>query len=682
MIVGTAGHIDHGKTSLVRALTGVDTDRLKEEKARGITIDLGYAYLRAGAAELGFVDVPGHERFVHNMLAGAAGVEFALLVVAADDGVMPQTVEHQQILDLLGIVDGAVVITKTDLVEPTRVAAVEHQVRSLLEGTALASVPVFALSTRTGVGVPTLRDFLTDRAISARRARVPSAFRLSVDRCFTLEGAGTVVTGTVLSGEVSEGDVVRIAPRGLEARVRGLRRQNRPAPTAVVGDRCALNLAGSRIDRQAVSRGDWVVAESVRDGSSTLDVELRLLASEPRALAHWTPVHVHIGASHLHGRVGLLQGERLGPGDVGFAQLVLDGSLPAALGDRFVIRDQSARRTVGGGQVLDMLPPRRGRRSPTRIAYLNTLRSVLEAAPEGRVEALRGGLRMALESSPYGLDLGGFVRNANLDAEGIGALSAVEGLEVVVDDERRLAFSPSGWRALGGRIVTALADAHAREPELAGIDRERLRRMSVPQLPSVAFRRRLAELVRGGEVVGRGQFVALPVHEARLESADAALWARVRPWLEPERYQPPRVRDIARSEDLAENEVRRVLQLVARMGEVYKVAHDHYFLERAVLDLADIAARLAGEAGSIRAAPFRDRIGVGRKLAIQILEFFDRVGYTRRVRDEHLIRQPDFWRAGGEAAEPVEPDARADAAMLGADASGAACPVDADEGGR
>jgi len=652
MIIGTAGHIDHGKTALVRALTGVDTDRLKEEKARGITIDLGYAYQPlADDTVLGFVDVPGHERFVHNMLAGATGIEFALLVVAADDGVMPQTVEHLQILKLLAIPRGAVAVTKIDLTPPERVAQVERDIRALLADTLLVDAPIFPLSARTGEGVPALRAFLEEQARQRRPRSSGELFRLAVDRSFVLQGIGTVVTGTVFSGTVQEGDMVRVAPAGLSARVRGLRRQDQPAPAAQAGDRCALNLAGPKIDRQAIHRGDWVVAEALQGESATLDVWLNTLASEPRPLPHWTPVHVHIGAADLSGRVALLEGEQVPPGGAMLAQLVLTTPVAACLGDYFVIRDQSAQRTVGGGRVLDCFPPTRGKRTPARLVYLHALQAVLlAAAPE---QALQEALITALSAHPNGFPLNRFARNANLGDNGLQALTAIAGLRVMRDGEDRLAFDAASWQALSEKTLAALAAAHEREPELPGVERERLRRMTAPALVSPVFRRLLADLDAAGQIVSRGQFVALPHHKAELSAPDQQLWAALKPLLQTNPFQPPRVRDIARQTQVPEASVRRLLSLVARLGEVYQVARDHFFQHDAVVELARIVAELAEEQESVRAAVFRDRIGVGRKLAIQILEFFDRIGYTRRVRDDHFLRQPDFWQNTQSASAPV-----------------------------
>ncbi|MFD2438042.1 selenocysteine-specific translation elongation factor [Modicisalibacter luteus] len=339
---------------MIHCLTGVDTDRLKEEKARGLTIEAGFAYPEVESdIELGFVDVPGHEKFIHNMLAGSAGIDSVLLVVAADDGVMPQTIEHVQILTLLGLSQGQVALTKCDLVDATRLDRVEEDIRQLLEATPLAEAPVYRVSSRSGEGIDALRDSLWTQAAKRHETLAWGAFRLAVDRVFTKTGAGLVVTGTALSGTVRQDDVLRLEPSGVRARVRSLRRQHRESEQAHQGDRVALNLTGSGVERDAIVRGGWVVAESLDTPLlQRVDVDLTLLGSVA-ALKHWTPVHIHLGVARLTGRVSLLEGQRLEPGNRMLGQLVLDRPVHACLGDRFVIRDHGGQTTLGGGIVLD-----------------------------------------------------------------------------------------------------------------------------------------------------------------------------------------------------------------------------------------------------------------------------------------------------------------------------------------
>ena len=634
MIIGTAGHIDHGKTALVRALTGVDTDRLPEEKARGITLDLGYAYQpSAGGEILGFVDVPGHERLVHTMVAGAAGIDYVMLVVAADDGPMPQTREHLQVLDLLGLDRGLIALTKIDRVPPERVAAVQAEVRQLLHGSGLAAAPVFALNALSGEGVPALKAHLEAIAAESPERRGGGRFRLAVDRSFSIAGAGTVVTGIALDGRVRVGDRLLSSPAGREVRVRGIHAQGRPAEEGRAGQRCALNLAD--LHRDDIGRGDLVLEPALHLPTRRLDVRLRVLPSEAGPLRHWTPVHCHLGTAHGTGRVAVLDGEAIAPGSTGLAQLVLDADVAALRGDRFILRDQSARRTLAGGWVLDPEPPARGRRRPARLALLTAL---TERDPVRAAAA-------ALELTEQGLSLGRLVCHWNLDGRQAAAIADLPGCERVEAPDGPLLFARVHWQALERRVLDALAQAHAQRPDELGPDRERLRRGACPALDRPAFAGLLDGLTAAGLAARTGPWVHLPGHAVRLVAADETLWQTgIRPLLEAQPFQPPRVRDLARALDQDEDGTRQLLKRLVGMGEVYRVAHDHYFTRAAVADLSVIALRLTETDGEARAAAFRDAIGTGRKLAIQVLEFFDRIGYSRRIGEGHRVFRDSLLR--------------------------------------
>lgn len=626
MIIGTAGHIDHGKTALVKALTGIDADRLKEEKARGITLDLGYAYTPLPNGDiLGFIDVPGHEKLVHNMLAGATGIDFVLLVVAADDGPMPQTREHLAILGLLGLARGAVALTKIDAAAPERTAAARAEIAALLAGTQLQDAPVFAVSSITGEGVPALRAHLHDVAASRPPRPASGHFRLAVDRVFTLDGTGTVVTGTVFSGKVRANEKLLVSPRGIEVRVRGIHAQNRPAEDGYSGQRCALNLAGAKADKEHIKRGDWVLAAELHRPVQRLDVRLQLLATEARALRHWTPVHFHLGAADISARVALLEGDALEPGRAMLAQLVTDKSVCAVHGDRFVLRDQSATRTVGGGVVLDTDVPARNRRKPERLA---TLRALERPSPTDAFADL-------LAQSAQGVDLAQFARNWNLHNDELPPLPDARRVQAA---DGHWAYSRERWQLLRETLLEKLGELHRNEIDSLGPDRERLRRIALPGLPRAAFRAALDELLQAGAIHQTGPWLHLPEHKVKLSPQEEQLWTKVRQLLAATPFQPPRVRDISRDLQVEENKVRLLLKRVARTGQTCQVAHDHFFTREAVDALAKIVRELAEPDGSAQAAAFRDRIGTGRKLAIQILEYFDKTGYTRRVGDAHRLR--------------------------------------------
>jgi selenocysteine-specific elongation factor len=632
MIIGTAGHIDHGKTSLIKRLTGRDTDRLPEEIKRGISIELGYAYVPVGDDVLGFVDVPGHEKFIHTMLAGATGIDFALLVVAADDGVMPQTEEHLDILLLLGVEPGAIALTKTDAVSSDRIVEVRRELSERVRGTAAARWPVFSVSSLTGDGVDLLSEYLLQQAAGHHKRGSDGHFRMAIDRCFTLAGIGTVVTGTVHAGSVSVGDTVAIVPTPhgpLDARVRSVHAQDRPAKSGGAGQRCALNLAG--IEKAQVDRGMWVQAPSLANVTERLDVALRLSPLADKALSNSTTVHLHHGTADAMARVSVLDATRIEPGTAQLAALTLDRPLAACRGDRFVIRDASAQRTLGGGTTLDVtlgLAARRGRRSPARLQLLTAVRD--RPAAEA--------LRVWLDQQPVLLTR--LASTWNLRTDEAHAMLEQIGAHV----SSGTAVSREHWQRLGDEVLATIGLAHQREPEMSGVEQQRLRRMIAPSLDADVFGALIDELLEKSSLVRRGAFLALPSHKAELKADQRVRWERIKPLLDDRKFEPPRVRDLARATGIPEVEVRHVLKTVARVGDVTLVAHDHFFSTRAVAELADIAAAIAQRDGAARAAEFRNQISTGRKLAIQILEFFDRVGYMRRVRDDHLLRRANPWR--------------------------------------
>jgi selenocysteine-specific elongation factor len=588
MIIGTAGHIDHGKTALVRALTGIDTDRLKDEKARGITIDLGFAYLPAPNGEvLGFVDVPGHEKFVHNMLAGAGGIDFALLVVAADDGVMPQTREHLAIVDLLGIDRGLVAMTKIDLVAADRREAVRIEIAHALEGTGLAGCEIVPVSVVSGEGIETLRARLFALAKSAERSPSQGRFRLAVDRSFTLTGVGTVVTGTVLSGAVAIGDHVTVGPSGLSARVRSIHAQNRPAERGQAGERCALNLTGEGVAKDRLHRGDVVLDPSLHAPSDRIDAHLRVLSSERKPIAQWTPVRLHLAAAEIGARVVLLGEGPIAPGGQGYVQLVLERPIAAAAGERFVLRDTSAQRTIGGGKLLDLRAPARKRRAPERMAQLDA----------HAIHDSERALAALLQCPPAFVDLTMFARDRALGVDEVEQLAERLGLMRFPVQRAVIALAPDRWRELKSSMLDRLAVFHRDNPDMPGIGLGRLRLQLEPRLPAPAFAAALQSMARLRDIALDGAWVRLPDHQVRLTPDEERLWRGMVPLLTgKERFRPPRVRDVSAVLGVAETEVRRAFKLLGRLGKVDEVAHDHFFLRETVADMVEIASALAAQA--------------------------------------------------------------------------------------
>jgi selenocysteine-specific elongation factor len=625
MIIGTAGHIDHGKTTLVRALTGIDTDRLKEEKERGISIELGYAYVPLANGEmLGFVDVPGHEKLIHTMAAGASGIDFALLVVAADDGVMPQTREHLAILDLLGVARGAVALTKCDRVDATRIDAVREEIGALLGTSALRDAPTFVVNAlhADDAGVAALHEHLTTFAIDASQRSSAGLFRFAIDRVFTLAGHGTVVTGTVHAGAVRVGDTVSVMPQGRTARVRGIHANHRESDVGIAGQRCAINLAG--VEKNELARGDWLADARAFVPSPRIDVRLLMLDGAP-ALRNWTPVHVHLGTAHRLAHVVPLDTDVLTAGASARTQLVFDEAICAATGDRLLVRGAQARHTLGGGRVLDANAPARKRRSAGRMRWFDAIEAMLD---DGNIAEL-------LHSAPFGFALADLERIASLPA---ASLALPADAHAFATKPQSHVIARAHRNALRDATLAALGAFHASAPEEAGVEITRLRRMAAPAMPEAPWRALIDELVAEHCVARNGPWLHLPEHRVVLSAQEMLLADKIAPLLDAGAFDPPWVRDLAKAAAAAEDDVRRTLRKLARSGAVHQIVPDLFYAAARVRELAGIAAQLAGEHGDVAAAIFRDRVGVGRKRAIQILEFFDRVGYTRRVHDAHRLR--------------------------------------------
>jgi len=630
MIVGTAGHIDHGKTALVKALTGVDADRLAEERERGISIDLGFAYLdRPDGSTLGFVDVPGHERFMRNMLAGATGIDFVLLIVAADDGIMPQTREHIAVVELLGLSRGAVALTKCDLVSEAARADAIARIREFLAPGPFSEAEIHPVSSLTGQGVPELLDMLDKAAKEAPKWNDPGRFRFAVDRSFSLQGAGTVATGVVWSGEVKLGDSIMVSPQGIEARVRALHVQNKLAERAGPGDRCGINLAG-RIDAGMVKRGDFLLDPFIHAPAERIDAEIRLLATEPRPLRHWSAVRVHHGAAEIPARLVLLQEKPVVPGESAWVQIVPERPMAAAVGDRFVIRDSTGSRTMGGGRMLDLRAPQRRRRQPRRLDQLAAM----------AIEDPARSLAAQLAVWPWAVERDRFIRDRALGPlQARAVLAAVPHEEASVDGTSWL-FGQEVWGKLKCSALGEVALFHKRYPQFLGPNLQRLAGALGPRLasrPAAAF---LSGMVERKLLARESGVYRLPTHKLGLDRSDSKLWERIRPLLAGEaRFRPPRTGQLAEMLGCRDFDLRRILKAMSRQSEVVEVVEDHFFLRETLIAVAQIVGGIAAEAedGLFSAAQLRDRLENGRKVSIQILEYFDRQGITLRRGDLRIV---------------------------------------------
>jgi len=626
MIVGTAGHIDHGKTALVHALTGVDTDRLPEEKRRGITLELGYAAMPVDGAEpIGFVDVPGHEKLVRTMVAGATGIDHALLLVAADDGVMPQTREHLAILSLLGISRGTAVLTKIDRAESALVSQRAGEVQALLSHSGLGDWPVVPVSALRGDGMDALRERLLGEARHAKAHTLPqSGFRMGLDRVFTLSGIGTVVAGSIGAGTVRLGDALCLAHDPAHTwRVRSLQSHGLTVQEAHAGQRCAIGLAG--LERGKVERGQTLCDPAIAQPSSRLDVWLEVARDEAKPLRSGMQVHLHAATQDVVASVALLGRDKLAPGEAGLAQIVTRTPVQSWWGDRLVLRDASATRTVAGGRVIDPDGPARYRQTDERLAFLHSQR---EEDPQQRLQG-------ALAVSPFGIDGARWLRSGGL-ADWPFDTSTVA--DAVFGKGRQWVIAAQRLREQEAAVLAMLEDFHTRLPEDTGPDTKRARRLALPRMPEPLWNALLDQMVVDGRIGRRSGFIHLPSHGAQLREAERVVAQRALPMLQQGRFDPPWVRDIAGTARLPEAQVRSVLARLAKSGEVFQVVRDLYYHPLVVHELAQLAREIEAREGQVVAASFRDATGLGRKRAIQILEFFDRIGYLRRVGDAHLVR--------------------------------------------
>ena len=606
MIIATAGHVDHGKTTLLEALTGINADRLPEEKKRGMTIDLGYAYWpQPDGRVIGFIDVPGHEKFLANMLAGVGGIDHALLVVACDDGVMAQTREHLAILRLAGQPALSVALTKADRVSEARVEEVRTQVMQLLSAQGWDDAALFVTAAAQHQGIAELQQHI--QGLAERPHPEHQRFRLAIDRAFTVKGAGLVVTGTALSGTVAPGDTLWLTGANVPVRVRGLHAQNQPASQAHAGQRIALNIAGD-VEKEMLRRGDWLLASQPEDPSERVIVAL----SADTPLAQWQPVHLHHAASHVTGRVSLLSDN--------LAELVFDTPLWVAENDRLILRGISARTTLAGARVILVDSPRRGKRKPAFLAWLSQLAAATTDAQTLALHLAQGAVRLTAFAWSRQLSEAGLRRLVD-EIDGIEA----GGMLVSGDVAQQ-------WKTT---LLATLARYHQQHADEPGPGRERLRRMALPTEPEALVLAVIEAMRQAGELQSQQGWLSLPGYEAGFSPEQQARWDRVSalfgddPWW---------VRDLAAEVGEEEQEMRQLLRLGAQQGLITPIVKDRYYRNDRIVQFADLIRELDREKGSTVAADFRDRLNVGRKLAIQILEYFDRIGFTRRKGNTHLLR--------------------------------------------
>ncbi len=615
-VLGTAGHVDHGKSVLVHALTGIDPDRLREEKERGMTIELGFAWLRLPSGrEVSIIDVPGHERFIKNMLAGAEGIDFALLIVAADEGVMPQTREHLAILDLLQVRGGVVAITKKDLVGEEELELATMEVEELVKGTTLDHCPILTVSAVTGEGLPELVSALDNLLDSALPRKDTGRPRLSIDRVFTMSGSGTVVTGTLRDGSFSLGQTVEVLPSGLKARIRGLQTHKQQIDTATPGSRVAINLAG--IAMQQLKRGDLVTVSDWLIPGRTLDVKLRLLPGLPHPLRHNTSVVLYAGATQIGGKVRLLDKEKLMPGETGWAQIVTTKPATVVKGDRFIIR--SSEETLGGGEVVDPLAKRH------RRFHQATLESLMV-----RGEGLLEDSLVATLEAKGPMDLAKLQAYCNLSATeaqtAVSDLAMKKRVVMLGDNETPLIFPARGWERLVERAKTVVREHGERFPLRPGIPREELRNRL--NLPSHSFALCLQLLLQDAVLVEDKATLRLPSFDIRLTTEQLAAMESF-------------VHALARDPRSPSSELtldRELLGLLIKQRRVVKVSDSVIFTASAYDEMEGLVTGYLKSRGKITLAEARDLLGTSRKYAQALMEHLDARGVTRRTGDERMLK--------------------------------------------
>jgi len=630
LVVGTAGHIDHGKTALVKALTGIDTDRLQEEKARGITIDIGFASLTLDPdTTLGFVDVPGHERFVKNMLAGVGGIDLVLLVVAADESVMPQTREHLEICSLLGIAHGIAVLTKIDAADPEIADLSEIELHDLVRGTFLDGAPIIRVSARTGEGLPLLIETLRHSLPRVTPKDAAGVFRLPIDRAFTMKGFGTVVSGTLVSGRVQRDEEVEILPGRVRARVRGIQVHNASVEAACAGQRTALNL--QRLDLTDVQRGMVATAPGVFAPTTRLDVHLELLRSAPAPIEGRRRIRFHIGTAEVMGYVRLIGQDRLEPGHAAPAQVRLERPTFAVPGDRFIVRQYSPMTTIGGGEILDAHPARHRRSSGAARAWLDRL---TRGTLQDRILAIAEAAGMSTVNVPA--LVGRFGVPPDRAAVVVRALIADAAVVPVADHPLTVAAA-AAFSQLTADIVTEVGAFHAREPLLPGIQREDLKGRVAPAASAALFRAALEWLAARSRITVAGEIVRLADRTITLADADA----QVRHALM-ERYralglQAAPTDDVIAALGVERRAARKLVQLLVTERELVRI-NEAVVVDRQALDrmIADLRARRA-RSPRLSVGDFKEMTGLSRKFAVPLLEYLDAQRITRRAGEEREI---------------------------------------------
>jgi len=632
IILGTAGHIDHGKTSLIKAITGTDTDRLKEEKERGITIELGFAALNLPSGQhLGIVDVPGHEKFVKNMVAGATGIDIVVMVIAADEGVMPQTREHMEICTLLGVQHGMVAVTKIDMVDEEWLELALEDIRDFVKGTFLQEAPIVPLSSVTEEGIPEFIQTLDELAAKIPDRPPSDLFRLPIDRVFTMKGFGTVITGTLISGRVKAGEMIMIYPSGITSKVRGIQVHNHSADEAEAGMRTAINFQG--LEKEAISRGDVLSKPTALMASYMVDVSLHYLPSNKKPLKNRNRVRFHTGTSEVLGNLILLDRDELSPGEDSVAQLRLDSAVALVKDDRFVIRSYSPIYTIGGGKVLNPIPLKHKRFKSDTLEGLKQLSS---QAPEAVIA-------FHLQASGFqGLSFAHLKVMTNLpDKQLENALQSLLSTKTLiqVDKENRTYIHHTCFKTLKNDFQSHLAEYHSAHPLKPGMSKEELKTKLPPFLAPKLFNLTLNQMVKEQKIVQEENTVRLASHTVSLGSKQADVKNKILETYLQAGLQPPYFKELSKSMDADPKRSKDILMHLVNEGAIIKVKEDLYFHVETIEKLRKKLVGYLEARGEINTPQFKEMTGVSRKYVIPLAEYFDSTNVTLRVGDVRKLRK-------------------------------------------
>ena len=632
MIIATAGHIDHGKTLLVKCLTNKNTDSLPEEKLRGMSIDLGFAYKDLGNnISLGFIDVPGHERFIQNMLAGVIGVDFGLLVIAADDGPMPQTNEHLEILNLLGISRGAVAITKIDKVKSTRIDEVINLSKDILRKTSLEKAPFFPISNLQETGINNLKNYLKKEAYKNKMPIIKGEFRLAIDRKFNLKGIGLIVTGTIFSGVVRKGDIVILSPKGIEARVRGIHSQNKVSEIGYTGQRCALNLVGTDIEKSTINRGDWILSSELHVPSDCIDAVISVSLSEKKSLRNWTRAYLHLGSSKIICRVVTLENKEIIPGCTGFVQLKLEQKTTSSFDDCFILRDQSAMRTIGGGRIIDPLSIPKGRSKPERIEDLHIMNK----------NKLKDALAFLLSKKTWGMDLKKFTVKRNLNKIEAQNLFKTNEIKVFNEKDKLWGFSVLNWSICINIVYDYIDIFFKQNYNLAILNEEKIIQKFESVSPRYVIRHILNELISSKKLLRNGKELFLTEHKIIFSSEELNMWKKIKHALDKNKYHPPTINEVAKELNFETKDTEQIFKKALKLNYLVQVSLNRYFYRDIILYYANIVEKIsaANTNHKLELSIFRNEVRISRNLTIELLEFFDRKGFTIRLKNERYLQK-------------------------------------------